>query len=85
VEDVARQKADETQAALDEVFGRLPANFQTDAIRTEMAKAIVHGKRRSRRGYKEAAQRALSAMFDSPEKALCNRRKLAPFADASSI
>lgn len=78
-------KAEEMQAALDEVFERLPAHFQTRAMRAEMAKAIVRGKRRNRRGYKAAAEQAVFAMFDSPEKALRNRQKLAPLAEALSV
>lgn len=74
------RKADEMQSALDEVFVSLPRHFQTEAIRLEMAGAVVRAEAGDMRGYRKAARAAVLAMFDSPEKAVRNRYKLAPFA-----
>ena len=74
------RKADEMQSALDETFGRLPRHYQTSAIRLEMAKAIVRAENDGARSYRKAARAAVLVMFDSPEKAVRNRYKLAPFA-----
>ena len=74
------KKADTMQSALDDVFTHLPHHYQTSAMRLEMAKAIVQADDRGSHNYRKAARAAVRAMFGSPEKAVRNRTKLAPFA-----
>ena len=78
------EKADAMQSALDDVFTHLPHHYQTSAVRLEMAKAIVDAEDAGLHSYREAAAAALRAMFDTPEKAVRNRTKLAPFAGSSA-
>ena len=77
-------KANKMQSSLDTVFNRLPQHFQTNAMRLEMAKAVVRSMEDSPFAYQKAAQEAVLFMFDTPEKALRNRVKLAPFAETIS-
>jgi uncharacterized membrane protein len=78
------QKADAMQSALDDVFTHLPRHYQTNAMRLEMAKAIIDADDEGLCNYREAARAAVRAMFDSPENAVRNRGKLAPLAGSSA-
>jgi hypothetical protein len=69
------ETANQMQAALDEVFSRLPKVFRTDEIRNELAKTIV----RSRGDYHEVARSTVISMFASIDRAIENRKKLASF------
>lgn len=76
--------ANKMQSSLDTVFNRLPQHFQTNAMGLEMAKAVVRSIEASPGAYQKAAQEAVLFMFDTPEKAVRNRVKLAPLAEAIS-
>ena len=78
------KKADAMQSALDDVITHLPRHYQTNAMRLELAKAIIRADDAGLRNYLEAARAAVREMFDSPEKAVRNRTKLAPFAGSSA-
>lgn len=73
------QTANEMQAAVEEMFRRLPEHYRTDIIKHEIAKAVLQSKEPGRKGYDKAARAAVYAMFATLDRAIENRAKLSDF------
>lgn len=71
--------ADEMQAAIEDVFRRLPEHYRTEIIKDEIAKAVVRTATHGRESYDKVARQTVYAMFSSLDRAIENRTNLASF------
>ena len=71
--------AGEMQAAVEDVFRRLPEHYRTEIIKAEIASAVAQATTHRRESYDKAARAAVYAMFSSLDRVIENRSKLANF------
>lgn len=71
------QIASDMQAAIEDVYLKLPEHYRTEIIRNEIARVVVRTKAHGREGYEKAARAAVHTMFSSLDRVIESPMKLA--------
>ena len=69
---------EEMRAAVDAIFARLPAHYQTEVIKAEIVLAVVRSKGVGRAACEAAARSGVVEMFASLDRVIARRGKLVP-------
>lgn len=74
-----KQTASEMQAAIDEVYLKLPEHYRTEFIKNEIAAVVVGTKTHGRESYEKAARAAVRSIFSSLNRVIGDHTKLGRF------